>query len=873
MVTARWVARLLLLLYPPSFRREYGDEWLEVAATQAIPKLLIDAVRSTPGLWLGRSSAPRPSSYRNASSMETFIQDTRFGLRTLWKRPLFTLMAIGTLGLGIGAATAIFSVVNGVLLQPPPYEEPGELISVWQTYPEWQEEPMLADMWDWGYLSYPGYQRWREGQTHFQDVAIHTSKARDFTGLGEPERITVGVASSSLFGVLAVQPVLGRAFLPEEDVEDGPRVAILSHAFWQERFGGDPEVLGRTIDLNRNPFAVVGVMPRDFELRGLGFFGSGGEKPVWIPVGADGQRRREGSHGYEAIARLSPGATLAQALPEAVSLIPAADEEPGHSVRMAPWQELERAGLQSPLLILLGASLVLLLIACGNVAMLLLGEFTGRRHEMATRTALGAGGGRLARQLLTESVLLGVAGSALGVVIALAGTRALLSAAPPLPRLDLVRVDTPVLFFGVGLGIVTGILFGLAPSWSLTRGRLKESLGSGWRSGPRGAFSLQRFVISVELALTVILLVSGTLLARSLGELLSVDTGFHQESVVMARVYLPSYRYGDAADRAVQAERMRQALSGVPGVVAVSGTNSLPFYNSPDALSYGVEGLSWPEDISPHASTQSVLPGFFETMGIRILEGRGILDTDGLGSRPVAVISETMARRHWPNSSALGARVLFGDTLEVVGVAADVVHESLDSEPLATMYVPFLRQAGTSINFVVRAGGDPETLFAPVRGAVWSVDSDAPISRVSTLPDLILDSARDERFRAVLMVVFAMCATILAGAGVFGVTARSVAQRTKEMGIRKALGAEPGSLVLLALSGTLQVGLVGVSLGLVGAYWSSRLLTQFLFGIEAWDPATYLSVAAALLGLSAIASYLPSRRAGLVPPMEVLREE
>jgi putative ABC transport system permease protein len=804
--------------------------------------------------------------------METFLQDVRFGLRTLRKRPLFTLMAIGTLGLGIGATTAIFSVVNGVLFLPPPFDEPSELVSVWQTYPEWREESGLADMWDWGYLSYPGYERWRAGQTHFQDVAIHNSTYRNFSGQGDPERIAVGVASSSLFGVLGVEPAIGRAFRPEEDVENGPRVALLSHAFWRERFGEDPEILGRTITLNQSPFTVVGVLPKEFKLRGLGFLGSTGEKPVWIPVGADGQRRREGNHGYEAIARLRAGATIEQATPEAVSLISAPDEEPGHGVRMVPWQELERAGIESPLFLLLGASLVLLLIACANVATLLLGESTSRHHEMATRAALGAGSRRIVRQLLTESIFLGVAGSALGIVFALVGTRILLSAAPPLPRLDLVRVDPTVLFFGVGLGVLTGVLFGLAPAWTLTGGRVKNALGTGGRSGPRRGSSLQRMVVAAELALTVVLLVSGALLAQSLDELMSVDTGFQRESVVMVRVYLPSYIYGEQADRAALAERMRQALSEVPGVVAASGTSSLPFYNSPNALSYGVEGMEVPEALSPHASLRNVLPGFFETMGIRILEGRGILDTDRVGSRPVAVISETMAQRHWPDSSALGARILFGETLEVVGVAADVVHESLDAEPLATMYVPYLWEAGTSINFVVRAKENPEALFAALRQAVRSVDRDAPISRVATLPDLISDSAREERFRTVLMVVFAICATLLAGAGVFGVTARSVAQRTKELGIRKALGAESGRLVLLALSGTLQVGLAGIGLGLLGAFWSSRLLGQFLFGIEAWDLGTYLLMAASLLVLSALASYLPARRAGRVSPMEVLRE-
>ena len=886
--TWRWIAGLLLRAFPPSFRMEYGEDWMEaavqglreaqedgrsLAVARSLGSLAADTARALPSVWRSCVTHPKPSTNLGASPMESLFQDIRFGTRTLLKRPLFSLMTVGTLGLGIGAATAIFSVVEGVLLRPPPFEDPGELVSVWQTYPEWREEPMLAHMWDWGYLSYTGFERWREGQTHFQDVAIHGSRIRNVSGQGDPARLQVGTASSSLFRVLGVQPSVGRAFLPEEDVQGGPKVAVLSHSFWEERFGRDEGVLGRTLTLNRDPFTIVGVLPQDFSLRGLGFMGGPGEKPIWIPVGADGYPRRDGAHGYEAIARLLPGVTLEQAVPEARNLLAATDEEAEHSVRMVPWEELETEGVRSPLLLLLGSALVLLLIACGNVAALLLGEFTGRRHEIATRGALGAGAGRLVRQLLTESTLLGVGGALVGIGVATAGTRALLSVAPALPRLDQVGVNPTVLLFCIGLGLTTGLLFGLAPAWDLTRGRFAQALGRGWRSGSRRGAGFQRAVIGGELALTAILLVSGTLLARSLGELMAVDTGFQGDGIAMVRVFFPSYRYGDPEDRAGQADRMRQNLAALPGVVSASGTNSLPFFNAPGALSYGIEGVEIPEELSPHTSLRSVLPGYFETMGIRILEGRPILETDRSGERPVAVISETMARRHWQDGSPLGARILFGDTLEVVGVAADVVHEALDAEPLATMYVPFFREAGTSLNLVVRTAGEPDGMFPAFRQAVWDIDDQTPISRVATLPDLIRESTRAERFRTVLLLVFAGCAVLLAGAGVFGVTARGVSQRAKEMSIRSAMGAQSGGLVFLALSGTLKVGLLGVGAGLFTAFWCTRVLGQFLFGIGSWDLLTYSLSGGALLLLSLFASYLPARRAGTVPPMEVLKEE
>jgi putative ABC transport system permease protein len=885
----RRISSALLLLFPPSFRREYGAEWLELAQrpfmtdrsfrdtvwslARSLVGLLWETLRTAPGMWIPDSPNHTSQKRERASTMDSFFQDIRFGLRTLRKRPLFTLMAIGTLGLGIGATTSIFSVVEGVLLSPLPFDEPEELVSVWQTFPEWLDEPMLAQGWNRIYLSYTGYERWTEGQSHFQDVAIHGSTFRNLSGQGDPERIRVGIASSSLLRVLRVQPLLGRAFLPEEDQEGAPRVALISHAFWSERFGADPEVLGRSVSLNQNPFTIVGVMPPEFRLRGQGFNSSPGTKPVWIPMGAHGARRYDGGHSYEAVARLAPGASLEQATQEARRLVAAPDEEPGHSVEIISLEALELEGLRFPLLLLLGASLVLLLIACGNVATLLLGEFAGRRHEMATRSALGAGGRRLIRQLLTESVILGTMGGALGVVLALAGTRALLGLAPSLPRLEQIEVNPAVLLFAVGLGMVTGILFGLAPAWEVTKGRLAQTMGRRTRGNSQRGPGLQQMVISLELALTVVLLVSGVLLARSLSELMAVDTGFQREGVTMVRAYLPGYRYGSQEDRAVQAERMRLSLEGVPGVLAASGTSSLPFYNGPDALSYGIEGMEIPEDISPHANFQTILPGFFETMGIPILDGRPLSETDGLGGPPVAVISETMARRHWPDVSAIGGRILFGDTLEVVGVAADVVHQALDAKPMAAIYVPLNQEAGTSINFVVRSGSNPEALFPALRQAVWNVDAETPISRVATLPSLIRDSTRNERFRAVLIVVFAVCATLLAGTGVFGVTARHVAQRSREMGIRKAMGAEPWKLVRLALSGTARVGLVGVGLGLLGAAMASRLLTRFLFQVEPWDPATYLGAAGGLLLMSLIASLLPALRAGRVLPMEVLREE
>ncbi len=890
------ILRLMLLLYPRDFRREYGVEWTDAARDRytrlrsegrrlpgivLLRFLVIDAVQSLPSVRSrrrrgGQSGGRRPSGGRRfalVTGVESLLQDVRFGLRTLRRRPLFTAIAVGTLGLGIGATTAIFSVVEGVLLRPLPYERPGELVQVWETFPDWLDNPQLAAGWDQVYLAWPDYQRWRDNQTLFQGVALYGSTALTLTGQDAPERIPVGKASASLLSVLGVQPILGRAFLPGEDGANAERVALLAYDTWRDRFGSDPDVLGTSITLNGNPFAVVGVLPQGFRVRGLGIFGGSGDPPVWIPIGAAGGRLTVNSHSFDAVARLRPGITVSRAAVETETLL-RGDRSPEEiGARLMPRDELEDAGLRGPLYLLLGASLVLMLIACGNVATLLMGEFSGRRHEMATRTAVGAGGGRLVRQLLTESVLLGIAGSVLGVTLAVLGTGALVRLAPPIPRLDQVGVNGAVLLFAASVGAVTGLLFGMAPAWNVVRGKIHDSLSSGGRiRGSRG-LPFQLCIISAEIALTVLLLVSGGLLVRSLTTLLDVDPGFNREGVLQVSVRLPTGRYGNSEERVAVFNRMIEEMDALPGVQSVSGTSSLPFAGFPNLLSFGIEGQPEPEGGSRHTSQRSVLPGYFDTMGIPVLAGRTIEDADREGTAAVAVISESMARRFWPGESALGARILFGDTLTVVGIVGDVRHEAMDAEFLPTLYVPNAQDPIRRLSLVVRSAAEPTSLLAPLRQAVWSVDADAPITSMGTLVSLIGRSARAERFRTVLIMVFAVCAALLAGAGVFGVTARSVARQRREMGIRLALGAPGGQLVALALGGTLKSGAVGIAVGLLGALWVSRLFARFLFGVESWDPVTYGAAAAALLGLSILASYLPARRALSVDPVDALRTQ
>jgi predicted permease len=704
-------------------------------------------------------------------------------------------------------------------------------------------------------------------------VAVYGFTTKNLTGPDRVVRVAVGRASSSLLQVLGIQPVLGRGFLPGEDGPDAEQVALLGHSTWQEKFGSDPGILGQTIRLDERVFTVVGVLPPAFRVRALGTFPHPGEAEIWIPIGSAGHTLRAGSHSWEAVARLRPDVTLSACLPETEALLRGDEDPASFGVRVLSRAEEEATGLKAPLYVLLGGALLLLLIACGNVAILLSGEVSNRGREMAARMAVGARAPRLVRQLLTESVLMGLMGSVLGVFLALWGTRLLLTMAPDLPRIDEVGVNPVVLFFAGALGVATGLLFGLAPSLNLLRNQAHEILRSGSRGGSRGQLKLQQSLIAIQIGLTVILLASGGLLTRSLGNLFAVDPGFTAEGLSMVGVNLPRYRTPEPADRAFQIQALSEALQAVPGVLSVSGTNSLPFHGFPNLLSFGIEGKLDPPGGDRHTSFRAVLPGFFETMEIPILAGRSLEEADATGATPVAVISETLAESFWPEESPLGARILFGDTLTVVGVAGDVVHESLDAIPLPTLYGSFLRDPTASITFIVRGTRAPEVMFAELREAVWSVDREIPAPTVATLASLQVSTTQEARFRALLLMLFAACAALLAGTGVFGITARAVARRAREMAIRKALGAESGGLTRIALAGTIRSGILGISCGLAAALFLGRFLEGFLFRVESWDPATFIGTAGILFGLSVAASYLPARRAGAVAPMEILREE
>lgn len=802
-------------------------------------------------------------------------QDLRHSARGLMNRPLFTLAAATTLALGIGATTAIFSVVEGVLLRRLPYENPGEIVTVWETVPEWRfREGGLSDIWDRFLFSYPDYRRWRDGQTSFQSVALFNSNRSVLTLAGEPREVSVGVMSASLLPLLGVRPVLGRAFLPGEDGPGAERVALLSHDFWRERWGGDPDVLGRSLLLEGEPFSVVGVLPRGFRFRSLGREGGSGDYPLWIPVGAGWASVTGGGHNFQALGRLRPGVSLEQASAETASLVRGDRPPEERGARVIPRRQAETRGLRHPLLLLFGASGLLLLIASGNMAFLLLGDFPRRQRELVTRRALGAGTARLARQLLTESVLLGMMGSALGMGLAVLGTRTLVGLAPPIPRLEEVGVSLPVLAFSTGVGILTGILFGLAPVLRLGQSRsrevLRRGMGSTGRAGPR----LQQTLIAGEIALTAVLLISGALLARSLDALMEVDPGFRAEGVVHVPLRLSFSRYPREQERTALLRSLRQALSGVPGVQGVSGSSSVPFHGPTTTYTVQMPGKDpGPEGGAPSIQGREVLPGYFQAMGIPLLAGRGIHEGDREETLRVAVVSEGLARSLWPGRSPLGARIVVRDTLTVVGIAGDVRHESLDSPPRPTVYEAALQRAPTRMTFVLRTRTGEVPSVSDLRRAVWSVDPGLPVPLVTSAASLLKASARHEGFRTALLSLFALTAALLAAAGVFGVTARGVGARRREMGIRLAVGARVASLTRGMVLETLRPVVAGTVAGFLVVVGLSGFLSRYLFGITFMDVPTYLGVAAGLGGLSVLAAWIPARRVRRLAPMEVLREE
>jgi putative ABC transport system permease protein len=790
--------------------------------------------------------------------------DLRYAVRGLRSSPGFTAVALLTLAMGIGASTTIFSVANTVLLRPFPYREPDRIVRLYETNPSTETFG----------ISEPNYLDWRQRVRGMSQLAAFTGRNASLLGDGDPVELAALVATPSLFPLLGVRPLLGRVFRDEEAKPGAPaRVVLLSYALWQTRFGGDRGVVGRTLNLGGTSYEVIGVMPPDLVFPG--------NPELWEPLAPSPSAQR-GDRRLGVIGRLAPNVTLARSLDEMRSVArdlarqyPETNGEWGANVTsLQAW--LVGDDLRTRVQALLVAVGLLLLMGCVNVANLLLARATARQREMSVRAALGAGRGRIVRQLLTESLVLAAAGAAIGVLLTTLAVPVLRDVGETaIPRLDELAVDWRVVSFGIAASLVTGILFGIAPALQASRADLNDLLRSGGRVAAAGR--LRSILIVTSVAMALVLLVGAGLVGRSFERLMRVDYGFRAEGVFTASVALPNGRYPERAQRAAFYSEAARRLAATPGVRAVGFTNIAPFSGGSTAISFAVVGrqpASADEFLS--ANWRSVTPGYFAATGVPLKKGRLIAETDGEPAPRVVVITETMARRIWPGVDPLGQQVTVGGSpapWTVVGIVGDIRDQLLQEEPEPMMYLSFQQVPWSSMWVLVRGPGDPMALAPVVRREIRAIDPLLPVANEQPLSRLVSQIAAQPRFTALIFGLFASAALVLAVVGVYGIVAYGVTQRTREIGVRLALGATPSGIVRGVVRHGVGLAGFGVAIGLWAAYALSRFMQGILYDVAPTDAVTYLAVAALLVGCAAAASTLPARWAARLDPVRALRDE
>jgi predicted permease len=811
---------------------------------------------------------------RGGRWLETLWQDCRYGVRMLRKDAGFTAAAVLVLALGIGANTAIFSVVDAVLLRPLPYGDPHRLVWVWETHPNVKEEP----------ASLPNFTDWKSQGQSFEGMAGFTNSSLALTGEGEPERIPATFVVGDFFGVLGVSPALGRVFTAEEDMPGAGRVVILGHSVWQRRFGGDPNIIGKSLTLSGNPHTVVGVMPKGFKDP---LPAQRRPAELWAPLGLAVNPGARRSDFLSVVARMKPGVTLSQAQAEMNTVAARLSQQYPESntswgVTLLALHERVTGDVGRPLWLLMGVVGLLLLLACANVANLLLARSAARSHEIAIRRALGAGRWRLVRQFITESVLLSLIGGALGAILASSGVAALVALSPGnIPRLEEVGVSWPVLAFTLAASLVTGLLFGLLPALHATSPHLTESLkegGRGTTQGGRGARVRSALVVS-EVAIALVLLVGAGLLIRSFVRLQGVDPGFHPERVLAADVVLPGAKYREDAQVINFYDRLLSGMRGRPGVEAVAAVSVLPLTESGAIITFLIEGRAAPAPgESQDAEYRIATPDYFRALGIPVIRGSVFSERDTANMPYVMVVNETFARRNFPGEDAVGKRVNLGDPAQapwrtIVGVVKDVRHQSLDAEPYPQMYTPLGQSPRRSMSVVVRAGGDPKNAIPLVRSELAALDRDLPLYNVRTMQEVLSESVARQRFSMLLVAIFAFLGLALASVGIYGVIAYSVTQRTHEIGVRMALGAEAMHILKMVVRQGMILAVVGVCIGLVAARGLAQLMSGLLFGVSPTDVITFTGVSILLTAVAMLACVIPALRATRVNPMVALKYE
>ena len=822
--------------------------------------------------------------------MTTLLQDLRYGTRMLLKTPALTAIVILALALGIGANTAIFSVINAVVLRPLPYDQPDRLLFLNE------RSPVLDEM----SISYPNFTDWRNQNHVFEKIGVYNRNSYNLTGYGDAERILTGQVSADLFSALRANAMMGRVFTNDEDKPGGAPVVILSYALWQRRFGGQQNILNQNLTLNGRPYTVIGIMPPEYA------FPSRVE--MWVPVGqlsAAANWQERGNHpGLYAVARLKPGMTQAQAQAD-MDIIAAnlqkqyPDSNTQNGIRIRTLNEIVVGStVRDTLWILFGAVAFVLLIACANIANLLLARATARRKEMAIRAAMGAGRWRIARQLLTESLLLAILGGGIGLIIARLTIKWILFVSPTaIPRSREIGLDWRVLLFTLGVSFVTGIMFGLVPALQAGEVDVHETLKEAGR-GTSARHWLRSSLVIVEVATTMVLLIGAGLMIRSFYRLQNVNPGFSYEQLTSFTVSLPPRKYVTEEQRSTFFNSLLQNIKALPGVQYVSAASGLPLGNNGWQTSFVIDGRPQPPPgQTPLMEACTVTPDYFRAMNIPLRAGRYFTDQDNRsflagrdlsklneGERLIAgsnviIVDELFAKQHWPNESAVGKRIRFGTDagaplLEVVGVVGRVKMESLDDDSNRVQgYFAFSQMPFSGMTIIIKGVGDPNQLINAARAQVRAIDVEQPIYNIRTMDEIRGESVAPQRLNLILLSIFAGIAFVLAIVGIYGVMSYAVTQRTHEIGIRMAIGAQPSDVFRMILGQGMFLTLIGMAVGLIGAFGLTRLMATMLFSVRPTDPLTFAAVAVLLMAVALLACYIPGRRATKVDPVNSLRYE
>ena len=810
--------------------------------------------------------------------METLLKDIRYGIRGLLKRPGFTIIALVTLALGIGANTAIFSVVNAVLLRPLPFPNPEELVIVWEdaTYAGFPHNtPAPANFVD-----------WKNQNQSFADMAASHETSFNLTGDGEPERVSAYSVTSNFFPLLGVQPLLGRSFLTEEDRPGANKVAVLSYSLWQSRYGADRNVLNREVLLNGEKHSVIGVMPASFQ-----FFEK--DARLWVPIALDPENwANRGGHYLTVVARLRPGVSLSQAQADMQAIMrriamdhPEETMEGKLGAVVLPMRDELVGDARGSLIVLLVAVAFVLLIACANVAGLLLARAVGRRKEIALRMALGAGRSRVIRQLLTESLLLAATAGVIGSLLAYASFAFLQGLVPEQMALAAsLKLDVRILMFTLAISLITGVIFGLVPALQSANFDLNDALKqSSGRVTSTGR--LRSAMIVFEVAVSLVLLVGAGLLIQTLFQLFRQYSILEPEKVLTMRTILPREKYKEPQLRDNYYQQVLQRVENLPGVVAAGYSTSVPLSWKGGTSGFYPEGLTAPiPGMAYDANHRQVSTNYLKAMNVPLRQGRYFESSDNAQSLPVVIINETMARQYWPGENALGRRLKIGDPnepgkqwKEIVGIVADIRQMGIDEPVKAEMYLPYQQITDwpgyLPRDLAIRTNGDTSNLAGPVRQIIREVDPDQPVSNVVTMAELLGEEAAQRRMGMIMLAGFAALALLLASLGIYGVLAYFVTQHTNEIGVRQALGATPRNILFLVLRKGMVLTLAGVVIGLMAAFALTRLMSSLLFGVAAADPLTFASVPLLLVLVALLACYIPARRATKVDPLVALRYE